>query len=352
MPPVTGEYYFSLVGAGSARLLIDGEVVAQLRKVNFKSTSFGNAHLTAAKPVKIVVEHSNDYAVLGSSLHLGWLPPQRDEWDAVLDAAKSADMAVVFAAEQLGEGMDKNSLNLPGNQDELIAAVASANPHTIVVLNTSTPVAMPWINKVAAILESWYPGQESGTGIASLLFGDADPGGRLPMTFLAAPDQGPGVKPDAYPGVDLTAHYDEGILVGYRWYDQHQQAPLFPFGHGLSYTSFAYSDLHLNKGENSVAVSVTVKNSGSRKGSDVVQVYVAAPEGAQEPPWQLKAFEKVSLEAGESKMVRIDVPLKRLAAWNDETHVWKLWKGAYAFKVGESSRKLLLQSSIELGTGQ
>ena len=351
-PPVTGEYFFSLDGAGSARLLIDGEVVAQLRKVNFKSTSFGNAHLTAAKPVKIVVEHSNDYAVLGSSLHLGWLPPQRDEWDAVLDAAKSADMAVVFAAEQLGEGMDKNSLNLPGNQDELIAAVASANPHTIVVLNTSTPVAMPWINKVAAVLESWYPGQESGTGIASLLFGDADPGGRLPMTFLAAPDQGPGVKPDAYPGVDLTAHYDEGILVGYRWYDQHQQAPLFPFGHGLSYTSFAYSDLHLNKGENSVAVSVTVKNSGSRKGSDVVQVYVAAPEGAQEPPSQLKAFEKVSLEAGESKMVRIDVPLKRLAAWNDETHVWKLWNGAYAFKVGESSRKLLLQSSIELGSGQ
>jgi beta-glucosidase len=198
----------------------------------------------------------------------------------------------------------------------------------------------------------WYPGQESGASIASLLFGDADPGGRLPMTFPATPDQGPGAKPEEYPGVDGIARYDEGILVGYRWYDQQQQAPLFPFGHGLSYTSFEYRDLRLVKAENSVMVSVTVKNTGTRKGSDVVQVYVAEPESAHEPPSQLKGFEKISLAAGESKMIRINIPLDRLAAWSEETHGWKLWKGAYMFKVGESSRKLLVQSSIELGGEQ
>jgi beta-glucosidase len=246
--------------------------------------------------------------------------------------------------------MDKTSLSLPGNQDELIDAVASANPHTLVVLNTSTPIAMPWINKVGGVLETWYPGQESGAGIASLLFGDADPGGRLPVTFPAAPDQGPGTKPEQYPGVDGIARYDEGILVGYRWYDQRQQAPLFPFGHGLSYTTFEYSDLRLEKGRNSVALSVTVKNTGMRKGSDVVQVYVAEPESAHEPPSQLKGFEKISLEAGGSKTVRIEVPFDRLATWSESTHGWKLWKGAFTFKVGESSRRLLIKSSIEIGS--
>jgi beta-glucosidase len=352
VPPASGEYVFSIDGAGSARLLIDGKAIAQLQTVNFKSTSFGVTHLTAGTAVKIVVEHSNDYSVLGSSLHLGWYPPHPDKWNAALNAARSGDVAIVFAGEQLGEGMDKTSLNLPGNQDELIDAVASANPHTVVVLNTSTPIAMPWINKVGAVLETWYPGQESGAGIASLLFGDADPGGRLPMTFPAAPDQGPGANPEEYPGVDGIARYDEGIFVGYRWYDQHQQAPLFPFGHGLSYTTFEYSDLRLAKAENSVGVSVTVKNTGTRKGSDVVQVYVAEPESAHEPPSQLKGFEKVSLEPGESKTVLIDVPLDRLAAWSEDTHGWKLWKGAYTFKVGESSRKVLVQSSIELGREQ
>ena len=349
-PPVSGEYAFCLDGAGTARLLIDSKPIAQLQNVNFRSTSFGIAHLVTGKPVTVVVEHSNDYSVLGSSLHLGWYPPRSDDWNAAIEAAKSADVAVVFAGEQLGEGMDKTSLSLPGNQDELIDAVASANPRTVVVLNTSTPVAMPWLNKVGAVLEAWYPGQESGAGTASLLFGDADPGGRLPITFPASPDQGPGAKPEEYPGVDGIARYDESIFVGYRWYDQQQQAPLFPFGHGLSYTTFGYSDLRLDKTGDSIAISVTVKNSGPRKGSDVVQVYVAEPESAHEPPSQLKGFEKISLEPGESRTVRINVPVDRLSTWSEDTHEWKLYKGAYTFRVGESSRKFVLQSSIDLGS--
>jgi beta-glucosidase len=349
MPPTTGEYVFSLDGAGSAKLLVDGQPVAQIEKVNFRSTGFGVVHLMAGRAVKIVVEHSNDYALLGSSLHLGWYPPHPDEMKVALDAAKAADVAVVFAGEQLGEGMDKTSLGLPGNQDELIEAVASVNPHTVVVLNTSTPVAMPWLKKVSAVLEAWYPGQESGTGTAAVLFGDLDPCGRLPVTFPASPDQGPGVKPESYPGLNGTAQFNEGILVGYRWYDQHQQTPLFPFGYGLSYTDFQYDSLEVRRVGNAVSLTVMVKNTGKRAGSDVVQVYVAEPEDAQEPLSQLKGFEKVFLKPGESRAVDIEIPVDRLAAWNENTHEWKIWKGAYEFKVGQSSRKILLSKSIELG---
>lgn len=348
-PAFSGEYAFSLDGAGSSRLLIGGKVIAELQRVNFRTTSFGRAHLEAGKPVPIVVEHSNDHSVLGSTLHLGWCPPNPDVWKAAVEAARSADIAIVFAGEQLGEGMDKTSLNLPGNQDELIDAIASANPHTVVVLNTSTPVAMPWLNKVSAVLESWYPGQESGAGIASLLFGDADPGGRLPMTFPENSDQGPAVKPDEYPGTNGVANYAEGVLVGYRWYDLHQQTPLFPFGHGLSYTSFRFSDLGVKRNQNSVTISVKVKNKGAREGLDVVQVYVADPESAHEPPSQLKGFAKVSLNPNESKTVRIDIPFESLVTWDENTDNWKLWEGSYDFKVGESSRRILLHSVMKLG---
>jgi beta-glucosidase len=347
-PSVSGRYGFSLDGAGSSRLLIDGKVIAQLQKVNFKSTSFGLIHLKAGTSVSIVVEHSNDDSVLGSFLHVGFDPPHEDKWNAALEAARSADVAIVFAGEQLGEGMDKTSLNLPGNQDKLIEAVASVNSRTVAVLNTSTPVAMPWLNKVSAVLEAWYPGQESGEGIASVLFGDADPGGRLPLTFPASPDQGPAVKSQDYPGVDGVARYDEGIFVGYRWYDQHQQQPLFPFGHGLSYTSFEYSDLHVSREGNNVSISVVVRNTGARKGSEVVQVYVTEPENASEPPLQLKAFEKLSLSPGQRKTVSMEIPLNRLSVWSDDKHGWKLWSGTYKFKVGASSRKLLLESSLQL----
>ena len=348
-PPVSGDYVFSLDGMGTAELLIDGQVVGQLLRVNFVSAAFGTAHLTAGKAVDIVVEHSNDYAVLGHELHVGWAVPNADEEAAAMRAAETADMAIVFVGEQLGEGMDKTSLGLPGNQDALIEAVAAHNRHTVVVLNTSTPVAMPWLDKVDAVLEAWYPGQESGVGIAALLFGDADPAGRLPVTFPASAEQGPGVKAESYPGVNGIARYDEGIFVGYRWYDEHQQTPLFPFGHGLSYTDFRYSGLRVKRNGDAVSVELTVKNVGSRAGSDVVQVYVEEPKEAGEPPAQLKGFEKVRLAAGESKKVHLEIPIQRLAVWSEEAHDWKLWKGTYGFKIGESSRNFLLQASVALG---
>lgn len=348
-PPSTGEYVFSLSGGGTSRLAIDGKTIAELQKVNFRTTAFGMAHLEAGKAVKIVVEHSNDYAVLGSAVQLGWSPPHPDEMAAAMQSAKSADLAIVFAGEQLGEGMDKTSLALPGDQDELIEAVAAKNPRTIVVLNTSTPVAMPWLDKVDAVLEAWCPGQESGAGIAALLFGDAGPGGRLPMTFPSNPGQGPGGEKESYPGVNGKVQFDEGIFVGYRWFDEHRLTPLFPFGYGLSYTTFRYSGMTIRRTGDLISIHVTVTNSGNRAGSDVVQIYVAEPQKAHEPPSQLKGFEKVQLQPGEKKTVAFEIPVSSLAIWDEAGRDWKICKGVYDFKVGESSRTIVLHSLLELG---
>jgi beta-glucosidase len=348
LPPATGDYVFSLHGAGTARLTLTDRTVVELQKVNFQTTSFGTVHLEAGKAVKLVLEHSNDYAVLGSLLQMGWYPPHPAEYESALEAAAKADVAIVFAGEQLGEGMDKRSLNLPGNQDALIEAVAARNPHTVVVLNTSTPVAMPWIDQVDAVLEVWYPGQESGAGIAAVLFGDADPGGRLPMTFPVAENQGPGAAPEEYPGVNGVAHYNEGVLIGYRYYDKHHQTPLFPFGHGLSYTDFVLSDLKVDRDAGDLIVQLMTKNTGARTGSDVVQVYVEEPSDAQEPPSQLKGFEKVSLLPGESREITIRIPVEELAAWSESEQAWKLFAGNYKIKVGESSRKIALSATFTL----
>jgi beta-glucosidase len=347
-PPLSGDYVFSLDGGGSTTLAIDGKPVVQQHNINFTSTALGTIHLDAGKPVSLVLEHSNDYALLGSQVHLGWFPPHKQEMSDALQAAHSADVAVVFAGEQLGEGMDKQALNLPGDQDAWIEAVAAQNPHTVVVLNTSTPVAMPWLEKVGAVLETWYPGQESGAGTASLLFGDADPGGRLPITFAASPDQGPATQAEEYPGVNGVAHYNEGIFVGYRWYDEHHQEPLFPFGFGLSYTTFRFSDLRSSRDGDTVKIELTVKNVGSRPGSDVVQVYVGEPAAAEEPPSQLKGFTKVSLRPGEGKHVTIAVPSKSLASWSEQRHRWELSPGTYEIKVGESSREFRLHGQVTL----
>ena len=347
-PPVTGEYVFSITGGGSAKLSIAGKPVVQLDHVGFSSTALGTIHLDAGKPVSLVLEHSNDYALLGSQLHLGWFPPQPEVMAEALRAAHAADVAIVFCGEQLGEGMDKQVLSLPGDQNELVEAVASQNPHTVVVLNTSTPVAMPWLQKVASVLETWYPGQESGAGTAAVIFGDADPGGRLPITFPAGPEQGPATQAAEYPGVNGVARYNEGILVGYRWYDQHQQQPLFPFGFGLSYTEFRFSDLTLKHNGDAVTVELTVSNAGERSGSDVVQVYVEEPAAAQEPPSQLKGFAKVSLQPGEKKRVTIAVPIQSLSWWNEQGHGWELSSGSYEFKAGESSRDIRLRDHLSL----
>jgi beta-glucosidase len=278
--------------------------------------------------------------------------------------AKNADVAIVFAYQWESEGMDLDSLSLPENQDELIAKVAAANPHTVVVLETGTAVTMPWVDQVSGILEAWYAGSRGAEAVANLLFGDVNPSAKLPMTFprseadLPHPTvvKPPKVTVDAdhqgwkriaagLPAFQVT--YDEGVKVGYKWYDAENKPVLFPFGYGLSYTTYAYSNLKVTPGKNP-RVTFTVTNTGNRAGAEVAEVYASLPAAAAEPPKRLVGFSKVKLNAGESKEVSVDVDPKYLSIFNVEQNGWQLLPGDYGFMVGGSSQSLPLKQSVSL----
>jgi len=210
---------------------------------------------------------------------------------------------------------------------------------------------MPWLDKVAAVIEAFYPGQEAGNSVAGLLFGDVNPSGKLAMTFPDNEHQGPGALFLDYPGDGMTVNYSEGALVGYRWYDAKNQQPLFPFGYGLSYTTFRYSDLKLErKGPEELAVQVQVTNSGKREGAEVVQLYLGSPAAAGEPPKQLKGFEKIMLKPGETKTVIMQIDKESFSAWDIETHGWKVFPGSYSVMVGSSSRDIRLKGEFTVGS--
>ena len=247
-PAETGLYRFSLAESGMATLKIAGQTFGPAYR---EATQFiVGPHYALQGTVRLTAQAgAGRDRLLGISglfsqeIHFGWQVPSQSGIPAAVAAARQADVAIVFANDAQGEGMDRTSLSLPGDQDQLIDAVAAANRRTIVVLNTGGPVLMPWLGAVDGVLEAWYPGQAFGTAIAAVLFGDADPAGRLPVTFPASDTQGPApvTQPGHYPGVTGDGSYDEGLDVGYRWYDATGQRPLFPFGYGLSYESFAVS---------------------------------------------------------------------------------------------------------------
>jgi beta-glucosidase len=348
-PPSTGRYLFSLTGSGTAQLYINHKVVATMMRADFAQTVQGTIDLNAGRPVPVEVKFSNASTIMGAVPSLGWQPPDPDMRAQAVAAAKAADVAIVFAAEQLGEGQDKVTLPLPGDQDDLIQTVAEANPRTVVVLHTSNPVAMPWLSKVAAVIEAFYPGQEAGSSIASILFGDVNPSGKLAMTFPANEHQGTGAFFLDYPGDGMTVNYSEGVLVGYRYYDAKKQEPLFPFGFGLSYTTFLYSGLVVqHAGGDQATVSVRATNTGKRSGAEVVQLYLGFPSAAEEPPKQLRGFEKVALKAGESKVVTMKLDKDTLAAWDTDAHAWKVYPGTYSVMVGSSSRDIRLKGAFTI----
>ena len=348
-PPTSGSYKFSLTGTGTAELYVAHEAVATMMHADFAQTVQGTIPLKTGRPVPIEVKYSNASAVLGSGVQLGWQPPDPAMLAKAVAAAKQADAAIVFAAEQMGEGQDKITLPLPGDQDALIDAVASVNPRTIVVLHTSNPVSMPWLDKAAAVVEAFYPGQEAGSSIARLLFGDVNPSGKLAMTFPANPYQGAGSTFLEYPGDGATVHFDEGVFVGYRFYDAHNQTPLFPFGFGLSYTTFRYGDLQVEHASGEQAtVRVKVTNTGSREGAEVAQLYLGFPAAAEEPPKQLRGFEKLRLKPGESKVATMPLDRTSLAAWDTGTSQWTVFPGTYSVMVGSSSRDIALRGSFTI----
>jgi beta-glucosidase len=280
--------------------------------------------------------------------------------------AKKSDVAIVFAYQWESEDMDLPSLALPEHQDDLIEKVAEANPHTVVVVESGGPITMPWVDKVSAIVEAWYAGSSGSDAVANVLFGDVNPSGKLPLTFPRSEADLPHptiVKPpresrpnymQGEPWKQIAAGlqpfqvtYDEGVKVGYKWYDAENKPVLFPFGFGLSYTTYAYSNLKVIPGKNPT-VTFTVKNTGKRDGAEVAEVYASLPASTSEPPKRLVGFSKVALKAGESKDVTIEVNAKYLSIFNVEQNGWQLVPGEYSFMVGGSSESLPLQQAISL----
>ena len=274
------------------------------------------------------------------------------------DAAAAADVAVVFASLAATEFLDRTCLGLScqlgdPDQDGLIADVAAANPRTVVVLETASAVLMPWEPAMPAILEAWYPGQEGGHALADVLFGDAEPGGRLPVTFPLREEDTPFFgHPERWPGVAEMAEYSEGIFVGYRWYDEHGLDVLFPFGHGLGYTSFEYSDLAIDLGGPDPVVRVAVTNTGGRRGAEVVQLYVGLPATAvAQPPRALKGFQKIVLDPGARATVAFTLDERALSYWDVASASWQVAAGCYRVMVGASSRDLRVAGSFGRGGG-
>ena len=264
---------------------------------------------------------------------------------AAVAQAQTADIAVVFASYGESETQDLDTIDLQFQQNQLIDAVATANPRTIVVLNTGSAVTMPWLGKVAAVIEGWYPGQENGNAIAALLYGDVNPSGKLPISFPKQIADLPTANVQQFPGANDRIEYSEGMNVGYRWYDTRNIEPLFPFGFGLSYTTFGFSNLVFSpQGTNGTAtVTATVTNTGTRAGADVVQLYLGQPTANGEPPKQLKGFRKVQLAPGQSQTVSFPVTPRDLAHW---TGSWTTNAGQYRVNVGDSSRNVPLSGTL------
>jgi beta-glucosidase len=271
------------------------------------------------------------------------------EIKAAVKAACQARVAIVFANEPSTEGADHNTLNLPGDENALIKAVAKANHHTIVVLNTGNAVLMPWLHQVKGVIEDWYPGEEDGNAIAAILTGAFDPSGRLPITFPASATAQPLDSPAQFPGVDGTVSFGSGsaaLDIGYRWYQAHHVTPLFPFGFGLSYTTFALSDATIRKSYGNVTVSLLVTNTGSVPGADVVQLYVKDPASAGEPPEQLRAFTRVALRPGTSREASVSFPLDSLQVFSHGD--FHTVPGRYEVNVGDSSSSQSVHFNINV----
>ena len=279
--------------------------------------------------------------------------------------AKESQMAIVFAYQWTHEAYDVPNLSLPDKQDELIEQVAASNPNTIVVLESGTAVTMPWASRVSGILEAWYAGSKGADAVADIIFGEVNPSAKLPITFpvseadLPHPQLvGPSLEAKA-PGAIMrtgvarptfSVHYDEGLKIGYKWFDAENKQVLFPFGFGLSYTTYSYSGLEAmpdsQTGGGVTTVSFQVMNTGSRAGVEIAQIYASLPASAGEPPKRLVGWSRVPLEAGESKKVKVTIDAKYLSIFDEATNSWKLLPGVYTFRVGSSSRDLALTTTI------
>jgi beta-glucosidase len=262
---------------------------------------------------------------------------------AAVTLAKDSDVVVLLAHQWAGEEHDLSSLTLRENQDALIAAVANGNPKTVVVLQSGNPTLMPWLSQVGAVVQAWYPGIGGANALADVLFGDVNPSGKLPLSFPASENETP-TAGAAFSSSDVP--YSEGIAVGYRWYDAKGIAPLFPFGHGLSYTSYTYSAIQVARGGAQVDFSVT--NVGTRTGTEVAQVYVSLPSSVGDATKRLAGWKRVTLAPGETQQLSVAIPNERLSYWDTTAKSWRVAPGPYQMLVGASSAAIMLRAAFEL----
>nr|WP_319473915.1 glycoside hydrolase family 3 C-terminal domain-containing protein [uncultured Cohaesibacter sp.] len=358
----SGLYRLGLCNAGLANLYLDGTLVVDGVEGWQKGENFfglGNSERTVERPLEsgksyeIVAEyrpHSAEWEGIDiRALRFGLEPVLGEAELAEAERiAASADVAIVFAGrsgEWDTEGLDLPNFELPGSQNALIARVAKANANTIVVLQTGGPVTMPWLPEVKAVLQLWYPGQELGHAVADILLGEAEPAGRLPQTFPKGMEDLPVLMqtPAIYPGVDGHVHYDEGLSIGYRHYDRHKGAVLFPFGYGLSYTSFDWtlaSEGALTIDKSGAVISVEVENTGSRRGADVVQLYMAPLKGSVDrPEKELRCFEKVKLDPGQKSMVHFSISPRDLCFYSPEDHAFRADPGTYQMQICKNAHE-------------
>ena len=331
-PEINGEYDFEIFSIGPSKLSIDNEELID----NWSSQEPGDAFFgmgSKAKRGQKILEAGNEYSIQIEykwegrfpAVQIGMLAPdEHDLMEAAVSLAHESDAAILIVGTNSDwetEGNDRDSLQLPLRQNELIEKVCEANKNTVVILNTGSPCEMPWNDKADAILQCWFPGQEFGNSLADIIFGDVNPSGKLPTTFPVKLEDTPAFK--TYPGKDLQMDYEEGLYIGYRWYEKEKILPLYPFGHGLSYTSFDYSNFRAipPKGTSSVAAfEVNITNTGSVQGKEVVQCYSSVQNSKIDRPLkELKKFQKIDLAPGESKKIIFEVNERDLSYWNEET---------------------------------
>jgi beta-glucosidase len=361
-PDIDGEHFFEIFGIGPSRMIMDDEEVID----NWSSQDPGETFFalgSAPRQCTLTLEKGRRYKLSVEyqwsgkfpAVQFGMLAPDPHNFiDEAVNLASDSDVVVLIVGTNSDwetEGYDRTNLNLPNNQDELITKICKVNPNTVVVMNTGSPCAMPWHDDAKAILQCWFPGQEFGNSLSDILFGEVNPSGKLPTTFPKDIKDTPIFS--HYPGEDLQMDYVEGLYIGYRWYEKEGIEPLFPFGHGLSYTNFQYQDLRVvpPKGNGTaVAFEIKVTNTGAVKGKEIIQCYVGSASSYIERPLkELKAFSKIELEPLEARTVLFELTERDLSYWDEGSNQWKIEPSEYKVSVGASSKDIREEVSVWLG---
>ena len=358
-PDISGNHEFEIFGIGKARLFIDGKELID----NWTETSPGEAFFSFSSDSKKALVDLDEgktyqleirYKFEGNfpAIYIGCQTPDKvNLFDEALEVAKAADQVVLIVGTNSDwetEGNDRSDFNLPANQNHLIEEVLKVNPNTLVVLNTGSPVKMPWADRAEAILQTWFAGQEFGNAMVDIITGAINPSGRLPTSFPKNIEDTPAFN--SYPGKDLQMNYEEKLLVGYRWYDKKDIKTLFPFGHGLSYTQFEYTDLEVEiQANNKVSCTFLIQNTGLIAGAETAQCYIGyKTDDHSEPKKTLQGFSKITLNQGDKSKVEINLNSRNFSSWNEAKQNWEVRSGSYEIFIGSSAENIILQSTINL----